>query len=298
MKQAGQITQKLRSELPPLLQIAIWAAYSFAMTIAAHIDHTGGTIAWRESGAGRPVIFLHGLGGTRTSWGAQLGDLSDEFHCIAWDMPGYGDSEPLAPLTYASIADALAAFIDERELDKPDLVGLSFGGMHALHTAIRHPDKVGRLVLADSSPAFGMDGTTREEWTAARLAPLDRGETPADAAEHVVDMITAVRLTGQVRDETVGAFDEISPVGFRAAVECLPSNDVRSELADIEHETLVIVGELDEETPPSYAKVLSDGMPNAKLVVLDGVGHLSPAEDPVRFNDHVRRFLMTGQDRS
>ena len=268
------------------------------MTVDAHIDHTGGRIAWRESGAGRPVVFLHGLGGTRTAWGAQLRGLSDEFRCIAWDMPGYGDSEPLALLTYESIADALAAFIDERELDKPDLVGLSFGGMHALHTAIRHPDKVGRLVLADSSPAFGMDGTTREEWTAARLAPLDRGETPADAAEHVVDMITAIRLTGQVRDETIDAFAQISPEGFRAAVECLPTNDVRSELANIEHETLVIVGALDEETPVSYAKVLSDGLANAELIVLEGVGHLSPAEDPVRFNDEVRRFLLTGRDRS
>ena len=268
------------------------------MGTAASTDHTGGTIAWREAGAGDPVIFLHGLGGTRSAWGPQLRGLSDEFRCIAWDMPGYGDSEPQTPLTYAGIADALAAFINELGLDKPDLVGLSFGGMHALHTAIRHPDQVGRLVLADSSPAFGMDGTTREEWTAARLAPLDRGETPADAAEYVVDMITAIKLTGQVRDEAVGAFGEISPEGFRAAVDCLPSNDVRPELASIEHETLVIVGELDEETPVSYAKVLSDGMPNAELVVLDGVGHLTPAEDPIRFNDHVRRFLMTGQDRS
>ena len=256
------------------------------------IDHTGGTVAWREAGDGTPVIFLHGLGGTRSAWGPQLRALSDQFRCIAWDMPGYGDSAPLEPLTYAGIADSLVALMDELELDAPDLVGLSFGGMHALHTAIAHPDRVGRLVLADSSPAFGMDGTTREEWTAARLAPLDRGETPADAAEFVVDMITATPLTGEIRSETVAAFGEISARGFRAAVDCLPTNDVREMLADIEHETLVIVGELDEETPVSYAKVLSDGMPNAELVILDGVGHLSPAEDPARFNDQVRRFLQ------
>ena len=261
-------------------------------------DHVDGPIAWRESGTGAPVVFLHGLGGTRSAWGPQLRGLSDEFRCIAWDMPGYGDSAPLEPLTYAGIADSLVAFIDELELDAPDLVGLSFGGMHALHTAIRHPDRVGRLVLADSSPAFGMDGTTREDWTAARLAPLDRGESPADAAEHVVEMITAIELTGQIRAETIGAFGEISPRGFRAAVDCLPTNDVRAELSEIEHETLVIVGELDEETPVSYAKVMSDAMPNASLVVLDGVGHLSPAEDPLRFNLEVRRFLATGNDRS
>ena len=265
---------------------------------AAAADHVGGSIAWREAGQGPPVVFLHGLGGTRSSWGPQLRGLADAFRCIAWDMPGYGDSAPLEPLTYHGIATALAGFIDELGLDRPDLVGLSFGGMHALHTAINFPGKVGRLVLADTSPAFGMDGTTSEAWTAARLAPLDRGETPADIAEQVVDMITATPLTGQIRDETVGAFGQIGARGFRSAVNCLPANDVRAQLAEINHETLVIVGELDEETPVSYATVLSDGMPNAELVVLDGVGHLSPAEDPVRFNHEVRRFLTGGPTRS
>lgn len=255
------------------------------------VDHTGGSIAWREAGEGPPVVFLHGLGGTRSAWGPQLRKLSEHFRCIAWDMPGYGDSHPVEPMTYAAIADSLVALFDTLELKRPDLVGLSFGGMHALHTAIQYPNRVGRMVLADSSPAFGMDGTTPEAWKAARLAALDNGGTPGDNAELIVDAITAITLTGQVRDETVGAFGEISPDGFRAAVECLPSNDVRDELAMVEHETLVIVGELDEETPVSYAKVLSDGLPNADLVVLDGVGHLSPAEDPTRFNNEVLRFL-------
>ena len=106
-------------------------------------------------------------------------------------MPGYGDSAPLEPLTYKSIAASLAAFIDELDLDKPDLVGLSFGGMHALHTAINFPDRVGRMVLADSSPAFGMDGTTAEDWKASRLGALDNGRTLADVAEVIIDAITA-----------------------------------------------------------------------------------------------------------
>lgn len=255
------------------------------------MDHVGGQIAWRESGDGPPLVFLHGLGGTRVAWGPQLRELSDRFRCIAWDMPGYGDSPPIEPLTYHAIADALVGLLDQLEIDQVDLVGLSFGGMHALHMAIHHPDRVGRMVLADTSPAFGMDGTTVEAWTGARLAPIDRGGTPADEAEHIVDAITARTLTGQIRTETIEAFGRISPDGFRAAVHCLPTNDVRSELATLPHDTLVIVGELDEETPPSYARVLADGLANAELVVLDGVGHLSPAEDPERFNRSVRRFL-------
>ncbi len=254
-------------------------------------DHVGGTIAWREAGEGSPVLFLHGLGGTRTSWGPQLRELCTSFRCIAWDMPGYGDSKPLMPLTYEGIADRLVGFLDELSIECADLVGLSFGGMQALHTAIRHPDRVRRMVLADTSPAFGMDGTTAAEWIHGRLVPIDQGGTPADAAAEIVDSITAVTLTGRIRAEILGSFGEIPVDGFRAAVHCLPTNDVRDRLAGIAHTALVIVGELDEETPVDYATALASGLPNSDLQVLDGVGHLTPSEDPERFNDLVADFL-------
>lgn len=256
-------------------------------------DHVDGAIAWREAGAGPAIVFLHGLGGTRSSWGPQLAGLSDRFRCIAWDMPGYGASAPLEPLTYAKIAEQLVGLLDTLQLDAVDLVGLSFGGMHALHTALRFPDRVNRMVLADTSPAFGMDGTKPEDWIAARLAPLDNGQSPGDAAESVIDAITAAPLVGDIRRQTVAAFGEIGARGFRAAVECLPSNDIRADLATLTHDALVIVGELDRETPPSYAKALADGMPNAELVVIDAVGHLTPAEAPDRFNQLVAEFLGT-----
>ena len=256
-----------------------------------HTDHVGGPVAWREAGAGRPVVFLHGLGGTRSAWGPQLRGLAGQFRCIAWDMPGYGDSEVVEPLTYEAVAERLVAFLDVLGIERADLVGLSFGGMHALHTAISLPDRVDRLVLADTSPAFGMDGTARESWIDARLAPITAGETPAESAERIVDAITASPLTGIIRDETVAAFGQISPRGFTAAVHCLPTNDVREQLASISNASLVIVGELDEETPVSYAHLMAERLPNARLEVLEGVGHLSPAEDPIRFNQLVAEFL-------
>jgi len=256
-------------------------------------DHLSGPFSWREQGQGNPVVFLHGLGGTRTAWGPQLRGLHQKFRCIAWDMPGYGKAKPLIPLTYAGIADRLVALLDLLEIERADLVGLSFGGMHALHTVLKHPSRVNRLILADSSPAFGMDGTTQEEWQRARLEPLDQGQTPADLAEPVIDAITASRLTGQIRRETIASFGEIPVEGFRAAVECLPTNDLRDRLADVIHETLVVVGELDEETPISYSKTITDGIPNSRLVVLPGAGHLSPAEAPDEFNDLIANFLAT-----
>jgi 3-oxoadipate enol-lactonase len=111
----------------------------------------------------------------------------------------------------------------------------------------------------------------------------------------VIDAITAVTLSGQVRTETLAAFARISTEGFTAAVRCLPTNDVRDQLAVISHPALVVVGELDTETPPAYAKTLADGLPNSELHVLPGVGHLSPAEAPDAFNELVASFLSTDQ---
>lgn len=237
------------------------------------------------------MVFLHGLGGTRASWGPQLRALGPRFRCVAWDMPGYGGSAPLEPLIFAGIADRVAALLDILEVDQADLVGLSFGGMHALHTALRHPQRVRRMVLADTSSAFGLDGTDPASWISARLDPLADGSTLADIAPAVVDAITAAAMPSDVRAEITAAFSQITPEAFKAAVHCLVTHDVRVRLAEISHPTRVIVGEHDAETPPSYAVALADGLANADLHVLAGVGHWSSAEAPEEFNRLVLDHL-------
>ena len=255
------------------------------------IDQDRHPIAWREAGAGPPVVFLHGLGGSRTAWDLQLHALADRFRCIAWDMPGYGASAPPAELTFPAVADSLAGLLDTLEIEASDLVGLSFGGMHALHAAIRHPSRVRRLVLAGTSPAFGLDGTSPQAWRATRLGPIERGLAPVDFAGSVLDAICATPLEPEVRGRLVASFSRITTGGFRAAVECLPTHDVRRELGDINCPVLIIVGEADRETPLAYAEALAAGLPHSTLEVLDGVGHLSPAEAPDRFNRLVAEFL-------
>lgn len=255
------------------------------------IDHDRHPVAWRESGDGPPVVLLHGLGGTRTAWEPQLRGLADRFRCIAWDMPGYGASAPLARMTLPAIADSLAGLLDTLELETADLVGLSFGGMHALQMAVRHRPRVRRLVLADTSPAFGLDGTDPEEWKAARLAAIDRGRSPAEIAGDVLDAVCATELAPAVRRELVASFGRIPTTGFRAAVECLPHHDVRHELTRIDCPALVIVGSADRETPVEYARALAAGLADSRLEILEGVGHLSPSEAPERFNTLVGEFL-------
>ena len=255
------------------------------------IDVDRPPVAWREAGQGEVLLFLHGLGLTRTSWDPQLMDLSDRWRCVAWDMPGYGRSQAITPLSFAAIADAAAGLLDALEVEQAHVCGLSFGGQQALHLALDHPDRVASLVLADTSAAFGDDGTDPDAWLEARLAPLDAGLTPADFAEEVLRSVAGPDFEGEMLASAVASFSRISSEGLRAACECLPTHDVRDRLAEIEVPTLVVVGELDEETPPAYSRFLADRIRGAELQIIDGVGHLSPCEAPEAFNRAVRRFL-------
>lgn len=257
------------------------------------LDRTKAGLAWRQAGDpdNPAVLFLHGLGGSRTSWDAQLEDLATDYFCIAWDLPGYGASESLSELTFPAIADQIVRLLDVLEIKQPDIVGLSFGGQQALHLALNHASRVRRLVLADTSAEFGADGTDVEEWKQLRLAALDAGKTPADLAETIVDSITGAAFAGVERDRAIASFKRIPSSGLRAAVHCLPTNDARSRLGQIETKTLVLLGELDEETPLAYSELLREEIPNAELVVLPGIGHLSNSEGPAAFNTAVRAFL-------
>lgn len=258
---------------------------------AVGVVDVDGPLAWREQGTGEAVLFLHGLGGSRTSWEPQLEGLGDAFRCIAWDMPGYGASDPVEPLTFAAVADAVVRLLDAAGAERAHLVGESFGGMHALHTALRHPDRVGRLVLAGTSPAFGLDGTDPEDWRAARLEPLDSGLTPADIAEGVLTSVAGPGLGADMLAMRVAAFARIPVEGLRSAVECLPAHDLLDRLAGITAPALVIAGALDAETPVAYSRILACELPQADLVVLDGVGHLAVSEAPDIFNRLARDFL-------
>ncbi len=250
-------------------------------------------IAWREAGSGDLVLFLHGIGHSRIAWDRQLEDLSDRWRCVAWDLPGFGASAPLEAMTFPAIADAAVELLDLLGVESAHLVGLSFGGQHALHIAVRHPERVRSLVLADTSAAFGLGDSGRDEWIAQRLEPLRRGLTPADIAESVMTGISGPDFSGPDFDLAVAAMERLSPEAYEAAVYCLPDHDVRDQLAAIDVSTLVIVGELDPATPPHVARELADGIPGSRFVELPGVGHLTANEAPVEFNRLVRDFLTS-----
>jgi 3-oxoadipate enol-lactonase len=259
------------------------------MTAAIDVDQP---IAWRQAGPadGQHVALLHGLGGSRSAWQPQLGALGDAGYFVtAWDMPGYGASEPIEPLTFDVLADAVGRWLDALGSRSAHLVGLSLGGMVAQHVALRIPGRVRSLSLLDTSPAFGFGGTTSPaQWLEQRLQPLAAGETPATIAPSVLRSIMADGVAGSALDEAVAAMARIPSNGLAAAARCLVTHDLRARLHEVAVPTLVIVGEHDHETPLSYSAFLAETIPRAQLAVVPGAGHISNLEQP----DEVNRLLI------
>ncbi|HEY7857603.1 MAG TPA: alpha/beta fold hydrolase [Candidatus Nanopelagicales bacterium] len=251
------------------------------------LDRLVPPVAWCESGTGPLALFLHGLGGDRHSWDPQLAELADIRRCIAWDMPGYGAS-PGLPDSLDALADAAAALIVGVGAEEADVVGLSLGGMVAQHLALRHPRLVRTLTLLDTSPAFGLDGTTKEQWLATRVGPLSEAATPPDVARAIVADMVGPDCPDDVRAAVVRSMQAVPPASLQAACAALVEHDVRESLHQIDLSVLVMVGALDPETPVSYARAIADRIPGARLLVVEGAGHLLNLENPGRVNAELR----------
>lgn len=262
-------------------------------------DHHGASVCWRGAGpSGDPdtplAVFLHGLGGRRTDWDEQLTGLADVRRCAAWDLPGYGDS-PGLPGSLPELAALAAEWIAELGGGPADVVGLSFGGMVAQHLALDHPELVRTLALLDTSPAFGLDGvTTAESWLASRIRPPDDDTDPVARAERIVDGLVGAHCTDEARTRAVASIAAVPPEALAASCRALVDHDTRDRLHQITAPTLVVVGDEDTETPPSYAQAIADGIPGARLVMVPGAGHLVNLEAPAAVNDALRGHWLDG----
>jgi len=260
----------------------------------APMKTSDGRFSYKAAGdpASPPLVFLHGIGGAARSWRGQLNFFGDRFRAIAWDMPGYGGSAPLAKCSIAALADALQDFLQQIGVTKPVLVGHSIGGMIVQQLLAKNHHIAGAVVLAQTSPAFGKpDGDWQKTFIEARLGPLDRGETLVSLAPSLVK-----ELVGE--DPDVGGMElardcmaSVPEATYRATMHALMGFDLRHALKDIAVPTLVLSGSRDRNAlAPMMAKMASY-IPLATYVELEGVGHLVNLERPATFNATLDQFL-------
>ncbi len=238
------------------------------------------------------ILYLHGVGGDRTSFDAQIGAFGPRFTHIAWDMPGYGGSAALPETTFPALANAAVRLLDELGIRRAHIVGHSMGGMIAQEITASHQPRIASLVLSATSPAFGKPGGDwQQKFLAARLKPLDDGKSPADLAPAIVEALVGDAPDSVGMRAAIASMSRITPDAYRAALTCLVGFDRREALADIAVPTLLVAGERDETAPPKVMHRMAEGIAGARYVCLAGAGHLTNLEQPTAFNAALAEFF-------
>ena len=239
-------------------------------------------------------MLLHGILSDGRAWSPQFEGLADRFTLIAWDAPGAGgSSDPPESFAIEGYAECLAAFIAALGLERPHLLGLSWGGVLAQELYRRRPELVRSLILADTYA--GWRGSLPAAVCEARLAGCLR-ESKLPPEEWVRDWLPGLLsdgAPGKLREEVVALMSEFHPAGYRAMALALADSDTRDLLPRIAVPTLLLWGEDDRRAPLSVAEQLRAAIPGAELVAIPDAGHESNLERPDPFNEAVADFCSS-----
>src|SRR5437763_8162455 len=250
--------------------------------------NNGQSLGYVEAGGGAatPIVFLHGVGSDKSVWHPQLDHLGKTRRAIAFDYPGYGDSDR-APegTTRDDYAAAILSAMEALTVTQAHICGLSLGGVVAIAMAHHALGRCPSLILAGSF-AFHPDGRASYERSVAGSRDL-----PA-MAEARVDVLLAQPADPAVRREVVETMSRIDPAAYRIGAESVWLADQRDRAEAIRVPTLVLVGDHDLITPVDLSNHLVQLIPNARMQVISGAGHLSNLEKPEEFNAAVDQFIQ------
>jgi 3-oxoadipate enol-lactonase len=247
----------------------------------------GQAIGYVEAGTGEatPIVFLHGVGSDKSVWHPQVAHFGKSRRVIAFDYPGYGDSDP-APegTTRDDYAAAILSAMDELGVASAHICGLSLGGVVAIAMHHAAPERCASLILADS---FAVHPEGRAIYERSLAGSFDL----AAMAEARVDVLLAQPADPEVRREVVETMSRIDPAAYRIGAEAVWLADQRARAGAIGTPTLIIVGDQDLVTPVDLSNELVDLIPDARMQVIRGAGHLCNLEKPDEFNADLDRFI-------
>ncbi|MEV0900900.1 4-carboxymuconolactone decarboxylase [Actinoplanes sp. NPDC049802] len=225
---------------------------------------------------GRPLLLLGPSVGTtaETLWARCAGRLHGRYHVVGWDLPGHGRSAPATgPYTIADLAAAVLALADRiRPGEAFGYAGDSIGGAVGLRLLLDAPQRVTAAALLCTGARIGEAAMWHDRAKLVRAEGMDA--VVAGARERWF----APGFTGG--EPLVAALRATHPDSYARACEALAEFDVRDRLAEIAAPVLAVAGAHDRPTPPDSLAAIAAGVLNGRLVVLDGVAHLAPAEAP------------------
>jgi pimeloyl-ACP methyl ester carboxylesterase len=275
------------------------------------VSHDGTILAVRAAGgpSALPLVFSHGFSIDMTTWHYQWKHFSKTYRCVLYDQRGHGRSGPAVDNDYSlqALGGDLKAVLDAETPQGPVvLFGHSMGGMAMLAFAEAHPEEFGERVVgcvfADTAASELVRGAVGG--LTARLLALATAPKRADRIRRYMKMGQSDLAYGIARVTNFGTkappslVEHVAAISGQAPIEvwtdalaALLEMDLREAIKHVKVPSLVIVGDLDRMTPPTSAKALVDALPDARLVVLEGAGHMAMMERHEEFNQITGSFV-------
>lgn len=262
------------------------------------VHANGIDINYEVNGSGRPLVLIAGLGYGMWFWNKIIPGLSEGCQVIAYDNRGAGQTEkPEGPYNVKMMAEDCAGLLDALQIQGAAVLGHSMGGFIAQQLALTRPDLVGKLILASTN--FG--GPNHVPVTADAMAVmLDRSGDPLDVIRRGISVACApgfLERQPEVVDELVRyrLTNPVPPAQYQAQLGVgmgllSPEAAFEGRLKAVTAPTLILFGEHDLVVPPANAELLRAETPNSQVIILPGVGHAFPIEDPAATVEAVRRF--------
>lgn len=262
------------------------------------IARSGGvSIHYESTGAGVPVLLVMGLGLTAAAWWRTVPVLAEGLRVLAFDNRGVGRSDrPPGPYSLAQMADDAVAVLDAAEAERAHVYGISLGGMIAQEIALRHPERVRSLVLGATSPggarATGPDAAVQAFF--ARRAGMPAEEAAWAAVPYNYGAATRERHAQRIAEDIGQRLRfRLDPASYLLQLAAGMRHDAYARLRGIAVPALVVHGSEDRMMPPANAHALVEALPDARLELWDGAGHLYMTDEP-RADRAILRFLLSG----
>jgi 3-oxoadipate enol-lactonase len=245
----------------------------------------------RDEGEGSAVLFIHGFPLDHTVWLDQVAGMRNRHRCIAPDLRGYGMSDRTIETTIPmrQFAKDLVAVVDHLEVEQVDVVGLSMGGYVALAMWELAPQKVRSMVLMDTRA--GADSEAARVKRDDAIAVLLTGGRPVLASNLVAALLSEPPLAAaaaRLRTMVEGTPYETIVASLRGMRD---RSDRTGMLGTISVPTLVMSGADDRLMSAEDQALMTDAIPNATAVVIDGASHLPSIEKPEETTAALREFL-------
>lgn len=237
-----------------------------------------------------PLIFIHGFPFNKSSWQPQLESLQSEARVIAYDLRGFGQSEPGNEKASIQLyADDLIKLMDALDLKKAIVCGLSMGGYILLNAVDRYPERFKAIILSDTQCLADSDEGKEKRY--ATIKEIDE-----KGLEPFTEKFLKAAFSKHASPETVQKIKQVilsnSPKTIQAALAALAERkESCSHLKNIHIQTLILCGEEDELTTLPQSEFLFNNIPGAKMHAIEKAGHLSNLEQPEIFNKHLKDFI-------